>query len=150
MIIPSGVSYSSPGSFSYPRIGSNFPPLRIIFGGIFSRGITGSHYTPVQGIKNCTIIPLIPVYASLTDVACSTVFVDRGVWLRIAKQFLSCALVRGRGIAFRHSYNSIAKCAGKDFRDGAVVPFEWVYVLCAINDCALGISPVTSYSGVRE
>ena len=25
---------------------------------------------------------------------------------------------------FRHYYKSIAKCAGKDYRDGAVVPFE--------------------------
>ena len=61
---------------------------------------------------------------SLADDACSTEFVDRGVGLRIAKQFLSCASVRGRGIVFRHYYESIAKCAGKDFRDGAVVPFE--------------------------
>ena len=30
---------------------------------------------------------------SLADVACSTGFVDRGVWLRVAKQFLS----RGSG-----------------------------------------------------
>ena len=44
--------------------------------------------------------------------------------LRVAKQFLSCALVRGRGVVFRHYYKSIAKCAGKDYRDGAVVPFE--------------------------
>ena len=35
-----------------------------------------------------------------------------------------CALVRGRGVVFRHYYKSIAKCAGKDYRDGAVVPFE--------------------------
>ena len=61
---------------------------------------------------------------SLADVACSTGGVDRGLWLRIAKQFLSCALVRGRGIVFRHHYKSIAKSAGKDDRDGAVVPFE--------------------------
>ena len=60
----------------------------------------------------------------LADVACSTGCVDRGVLLRIAKQYLSCALVRGRGIVFRHYYQSIAKCAGKDFRDGAAVPFE--------------------------
>ena len=60
----------------------------------------------------------------LADVACSTGFVDRGVWLRIAKQFLSCALVRGRGVVFRQYYKSIAKCAGKDYRDVAVVPFE--------------------------
>ena len=61
---------------------------------------------------------------SLADVACSTGFVDRGVWLRVAKQFLSCALVRGRGVVFRHYYKSIAKCAGKDYLDGAVVPCE--------------------------
>ena len=43
---------------------------------------------------------------------------------RVAKQFLSCALVRGRGVVFRQYYKSIAKCAGKDYRDVAVVPFE--------------------------
>ena len=43
---------------------------------------------------------------------------------RIAMQYLSCALVRGRGIVFRRYYQGIAKSAGKDFRDGAVVPFE--------------------------
>ena len=42
----------------------------------------------------------------------------------LRKQYLSCALVRGRGIVFRHYYQSIAECAVKDFRDGAVVPFE--------------------------
>ena len=41
---------------------------------------------------------------SLADDTCSTGFVDRGVWLRVSKQFLSCA--------------------GKDYRDGAAVPFE--------------------------
>ena len=41
-----------------------------------------------------------------------------------SRQLLSCALIRGRGIVFRHCYQSIAKCAGKDFRDGAAVPFE--------------------------
>ena len=61
---------------------------------------------------------------NLADVTCSTGFDDRGVWLRIAKQALSCDLVRGLGIVFRHYYKSIAKCAGKDFRDGAVVPFD--------------------------
>ena len=55
---------------------------------------------------------------------CSTGVVDRGLWLKIAKQFLSCALLRGRGIVFRHHYKSIAKSDGKDYRDGAVVSFE--------------------------
>ena len=35
---------------------------------------------------------------SLADVACSTGVVDRGLWLRIARQYLSCALDRVRGI----------------------------------------------------
>ena len=61
---------------------------------------------------------------SSADVACSTGVVDRGSWLRIAQQYLSCALVPGRGIVFRYYYQSMAKSAGKDFRDGAVVPFE--------------------------
>ena len=38
---------------------------------------------------------------SLPDVACSTVVVDRGSLLRIAQQYLRCALVRGRGTVFR-------------------------------------------------
>lgn len=33
---------------------------------------------------------------SLVNVACSTGVADRGVWLRISRQFLSCALLRGR------------------------------------------------------
>jgi hypothetical protein len=61
---------------------------------------------------------------NLATVACSTGVVDRGVWLRISHQYLSCALVRGRGIAFHHFYCSLAKSAGKDFRDGADEPFE--------------------------
>jgi hypothetical protein len=39
---------------------------------------------------------------NIASVACPTGVVDRGVWLRISRQYLSCALVRGRGIAFRH------------------------------------------------
>ena len=50
--------------------------------------------------------------------------VTESEYVCVAKQFLSCALVRGRGVVFRHCYKSIAKCAGKDYRDGAVVPFE--------------------------
>jgi hypothetical protein len=61
---------------------------------------------------------------SLASVACSTDVVDRVVWLPISRQYLSCALVRGHGIDFRHYYRSLAKSPGKDFRDGAVVPFE--------------------------
>ena len=58
---------------------------------------------------------------SLAEVACSTGVVDRGSWLRIAQQYLSCALVRGRGIVFRYYYQSTAQSAGKDFRDGEVI-----------------------------
>ena len=58
---------------------------------------------------------------SLADVACCTGVEYRGMWLRIAQQYLSCALVRGRGIVFRHCYQSIAKGAGKDFRDGEMI-----------------------------
>jgi hypothetical protein len=36
----------------------------------------------------------------------------------------SCAPVRGYGVVFRHYYRSLAKRAGKDFHDGAVVPSE--------------------------
>ena len=61
---------------------------------------------------------------NLATVACSIGVVDRGVWLRISRQYISCAIVRGHGIVFRHHYRSLATSAGKDFRDGAVVPFE--------------------------
>ena len=51
----------------------------------------------------CTVYFVFTVsLKSLADVACSTGVVDRGVWLRVAKQFLSCALVRVRGVGFRH------------------------------------------------
>ena len=53
----------------------------------------------------------------LTDGTSSTGVVDRGLWLRIAMQYLSCTLVRGRGIVFRRYYQGIAKSDGKDFRD---------------------------------
>ena len=51
----------------------------------------------------------------------STGVVDRGLWLRIAMQHLSCALVRGRGIVFRRYCQGIAESAGKDCRDGEKV-----------------------------
>ena len=61
---------------------------------------------------------------SLVGVACSTGVVDCGLWLRISKQFLSCALVRRREVVFVHCYKSIATSAGPYFRDVAFVPFE--------------------------
>ena len=45
-------------------------------------------------------------------------------WTSLAQQHLCCALVRGRGIVFLCHIHSMAKSAVKDFRDGAVVPFE--------------------------
>jgi hypothetical protein len=60
---------------------------------------------------------------NLATVACSTGVVDRGVWLRISRQYLSYAL-RARGFVFCHYYRSLAISAGKDFRDGAFVPSE--------------------------
>jgi hypothetical protein len=42
----------------------------------------------------------------------------------LSRHFLRCALVQGRGIAFRHSYYSAPKGAGEDSRDDAVVPFK--------------------------
>jgi hypothetical protein len=62
---------------------------------------------------------------NLASVACSTGVVDRGVWLRISRQYLSCALVRGRGIVFRHHYSSPARSDG---RDSVMVQ------LCHLND----------------
>jgi hypothetical protein len=62
---------------------------------------------------------------TLADVACSTGVVDRGMCLRISRQYLICALV-GRGIVFRYHNCSLASSAGRDFRDGAVVTLSWV------------------------
>jgi hypothetical protein len=61
---------------------------------------------------------------NLATLVFSTGVVDCGVWLHISRQYLSCALVRGRGVVFRHYYRSLAKSAGKDFCYGAVLPFE--------------------------
>ena len=66
---------------------------------------------------------------SLLDVASSTGIVDRSSWLRIAQQYMSCALVRGRGIVFRDDYQCTAKSAGKYFGDGAAVPFEGMWMI---------------------
>jgi hypothetical protein len=45
---------------------------------------------------------------------------------RISHQYLSCALVHGHGcgIVVRHYYSSLAKSAGKNYADGAVVPLK--------------------------
>jgi hypothetical protein len=38
----------------------------------------------------------------------------RVVWLHIAEQRLGCALARGYGVVFRHTYQSMAKHEGKE------------------------------------
>ena len=60
---------------------------------------------------------------SLASVASSTGLVDRGAWLCVARQYLSCALVRGRGQIFHRYYSSLAKGAGKDYQPGAQVAY---------------------------
>lgn len=54
-------------------------------------------------------------------------FTPRGLhamWLRTAQQYLNCDLVRGRGNMFRYVCQSMAKSAGNDIHNGAVLPFE--------------------------
>jgi hypothetical protein len=52
---------------------------------------------------------------NLASVACSTGVVDRGVWLRTSRQYLSCALVRGRGIFFVTTTVVLQKALGRTF-----------------------------------
>ena len=78
-------------------------------------------------LNGATIVPLVLTtfgnlglsahgfLQSLVDVACSTGVVNRGSWLRIAQQYLSCALVRGRGIVVRYYYQSMAQVLGRTF-----------------------------------
>lgn len=60
---------------------------------------------------------------------------------RRSRQYLSCALVRGRAIVFHHYYRNMAKSSGQDMCDGAVVPFEllWSWIVCVflLQDSAL-------------
>jgi hypothetical protein len=65
---------------------------------------------------------------NLATVACLTRLVDRGMWLRISRQYLSCAPHRSRGIVIRHYYRSLAKRAG-----GILVMVQ----LCHSNDFGL-------------
>ena len=60
-------------------------------------------------------------FQRLPDVDCSTDFLDLGVWLRTAKQCLSCGLVRGRDIVTCHYHKSIARSAGRDVCDNVGV-----------------------------
>ena len=59
---------------------------------------------------------------TLANVACST-----GAVLTVVFGYVCldrCLAARWRGFVFRHDYRSLAKSAGKDFRNGAAVPFE--------------------------
>ena len=60
---------------------------------------------------------------SLASIATSSGIVDPGAWLRVARQCLSCALVRGRDFVFHCYHSSLAKGAGKDFCSGAAVAY---------------------------
>jgi hypothetical protein len=86
-------------------------------------------------LNGATMIPLVmPSFGklgpaaegylqSLAAIPCSKGVVEWGMWLHTARH-LSCALVCGRSVEFRHYYRSISKRTGRDFRDGAVVPIE--------------------------
>ena len=104
-------------------------------------GIIGERFERAKREKHvlngATMIPLVMTtfgklgpsaesyLQGLADVACSTGFVDRGVWLRCeAVSELCFGSGSCRGVMFRRYYKRAAKCAGKDYRDGAVVPFE--------------------------
>ena len=50
----------------------------------------------------------------------------------------------------RHYDKSIAKCAGKDYRDGAVVPFERVWMLCVFGLIVLWGSPCYFLFGCKR
>ena len=64
---------------------------------------------------------------SLADVACSTGAVDRGSWLSIAQQYLSCALVRVVGLCSVSVIRIWLKKLGKTFL---------MVLLCHSSECA--------------
>ena len=60
-------------------------------------------------------------------------------------------MVQGRGIVFRRYYQGIAKRAGKDFRDGVVVPFEWSWMVLGSSPfCSQGLLLCCSLFGCKE
>ena len=67
--------------------------------------------------------PSAEAYLQSSASVATSGIVDRGAWLRLARQSLSCALVCGHGVVFRRYYSSLAKGAGKDFRAGAAVAY---------------------------
>jgi hypothetical protein len=85
----------------------------------FSRAVLACHhliYLPHCG----SFVPWATVVSSRFCVVCGKV-VDIS---HTAKQYLSCALVRGRGVVFRPCYRGMAKSAGENFPDGAIVTFQ--------------------------
>ena len=84
----------------------------------------GSNYIDKVIQYAATMVPLVVTTFSklgpsaegclqgLVYVACSARVVDRGSWLRIAHQYLICALVCGRDFVFRYYCQSMAasKC----------------------------------------
>lgn len=77
----------------------------------------------------CTLVDVTHLQ-SLTDVACSAGVVDRGLWWRIPKHFLACTWLYL--VWFGRYYKSTAETAGKYFLDGAVVPFETLWMLLGV------------------
>ena len=78
---------------------------------------------------------------TLADVACFAGDVkDRGSRLRTAQQHSRRARVVGRSVWFRHFCQSTAQGAGKCCCDGAVVPFQgmWMF-LGSWRRCLLGL-----------
>jgi hypothetical protein len=62
-------------------------------------------------------------FQNLATVASLICSVDQGGWMRIACRYLSCALVCDLSIVSRHHCHSLARSAGNDLHEGAVVPF---------------------------
>jgi hypothetical protein len=91
-------------------------------------------------MKSCSLHDLLPI--------CSSVLHFIGHELSAHHHLSkSCALVRGRGIVFRHYYRSLPKSAGKDFRDGAVVPFKRLRFTLVYT---IALSPVCFLQAERQ
>ena len=65
----------------------------------------------------------------LADAGSSTGVIDHGLCRSIAMQSPCCALFRDVAFWPGTNYQSIAKRAGKHVRDGAVLPFEYLWML---------------------
>ena len=65
-------------------------------------------------------------FKSLADVACSTGAVDRGSWLRIAQQYVSCAFVGGVALCSVAIIRVKLKVLGKTFV---------MVLVCHLSEC---------------